>query len=298
MAPRQCTDELEALLAPYAREVEADLVLWMVEPDTPPELAEAMEYCVLGGGKRLRPALVLLSAEAVGAPANDELTRRAAVAVELVHCYSLVHDDLPAMDNDTLRRGRPTAHVKFCEAMAILVGDALLSRAFGVLTECGDQKSNLLAAELARAAGSAGMIAGQAADMGLCRIPDGLEGLVFTNTRKTAALIRSAARMGAICAQADKPQLSAISEYAHSLGLAFQLADDLLDVVGSADKLGKTPGKDAQAGKRTYVEQVGLDQARCVAQELTDQAVEALQPFGPAGEKLTELATLLAERNR
>jgi len=291
-------ESLSDLLAPHAARVERDLEAWIVEPDVPQTLAEAMRYCVLGGGKRLRPGLVFLSAEAAGGRAAAPCARRCAVAVELVHCYSLVHDDLPAMDDDSLRRGRPTAHVRFGEAMAILVGDALLTRAFGLLAETDPPVARRLLAELAAGAGPAGMIAGQVADMDLCPVPDGLEGLRYIHLHKTAALIRAAARMGAIGAGAPAPVLEAISEYARSLGLVFQLVDDLLDVIGEAAELGKTAGKDAARGKRTHAAEVGLEEARRLAERLTGEAVEALGPLGRRGVRLRRLAELLVERTR
>ncbi len=290
------TASLNDLLAPCARQTEADIDAWLVEPGVPERLAEAMRYCALGGGKRLRPALVRMAAESVGGDPADELTRRAAVAVELVHTYSLVHDDLPAMDDDTLRRGRPTAHVLFGESMAILAGDALLTRAFGVLAESDNPLAARLGGELATAAGPAGMIAGQVADMNLCRLPDGIEALRYIHLHKTAALIRGATRMGAISGGADDDALAALSDYGEALGLAFQMIDDLLDVVGDAARLGKTPGKDAAAGKRTYVAEAGLDEARRLAEHKTAEAVAALAPLGDAAAGCRRLAELLAER--
>ncbi len=325
MTTKQQTDALGALLEPYSRRVEAQLEAGAVEAGCPAELAEAIRYSVLGGGKRLRPALVYMAAEAcspavrrsglvvppsgglpdalTGALRTSDLTDRAAVAVELVHCYSLVHDDLPAMDDDVLRRGRPTVHVKFGEAMAILAGDALLTRAFAVLVEAPSpyslpsrERGAELVAELAVAAGQAGMIAGQVADMDLCRTPGGLDGLKYIHTRKTGAVIRAAARMGAISAGASSEALAALTAYAENIGLAFQVYDDVLDVTGSAAGLGKTPGKDAAAGKRTYVSQLGLDPSRALAARLTQAAITALEPLGQNGRYLIELARLLAER--
>jgi geranylgeranyl pyrophosphate synthase len=296
MAQRNCADTLDDYLAPLALAVEEDLALWLVESQTPTELAQAMRYCVLGGGKRLRPALVLLTAQSLGASPDDELARRCAAAVEYLHTYSLVHDDLPAMDDDTLRRGRPTAHVQFGEAMAVLAGDALLTRAFGVIAESPRGPVRELTLELARAGGCAGMIAGQVADMGLCAVAPGAEGADYIHARKTAALIRAAARMGAIAAGASQAQLAAIGDYGLSLGLAFQLVDDLLDVSGQAAQLGKTPGKDAHAGKRTHASEIGLDASRRLAGKLTRRAVESLAPLGGAGEQLARLAQLLADR--
>jgi farnesyl diphosphate synthase len=289
-------DQLDQLLQPYAERVDSDLRLWLIEPGTPGELAEAMSYCVLGGGKRLRPALVHRAAEALGDGQADELTRRAAVAVEMVHAYSLVHDDLPAMDDDAMRRGRPTAHVRFGEAMAILAGDALLTRAFGVLAEAADTRSAKLVDELTRAAGPAGMIAGQVADMDLCEVPSGLEGLRMIHSQKTAALIRAAVRMGAICAAAQGAALSSVSEYGESLGLAFQLTDDMLDATASAGDIGKTTGKDARLGKRTHVATVGLERARRLGRQLTDSALKAIEPLGASAAKLRLLAELLENR--
>jgi len=292
----QPNETLSDLLSPYTEAVEADLRRWLPAPGTPGTLAEAMEYCVLGGGKRLRPVLVHMAREAAGGKRATELSRRSAVAVELVHCYSLVHDDLPSMDNDTLRRGRPTAHVRFGEAMAVLTGDALLTRAFAVLGEAGGGKSARVSAELARAAGPAGMIAGQVGDMGLCDLPDGEEGLQFIHMHKTAALIRAAARIGAVCAGAPAETLAPLSRYGEALGLAFQLFDDMLDVTASAEQLGKTPGKDAQAGKETHISRLGADRARQRGQELTATAVEALEPLGQGAARLVALAEAMAAR--
>lgn len=300
----KCKESLSSLLAPHAGPAEQYLTRWLIEPDTPAELAEAMRYCVLSSGKRLRPALVLMVAEAAGQEVTDELTARAAVAVELVHCYSMVHDDLPSMDDDELRRGQPTAHVKFGQAMAILAGDALLTRAFGMLAETlppprgqeADERAILLVAELARGAGPAGMVAGQVADMGLCQLPPGLEGLDYIPLRKTGALIRAAGRMGAICSRANRQAIQAVSEYTEAIGLAYQLVDDILDVTAQADTLGKTPGKDQASGKMTHVAQLGLDRACELADELTARAVVAIEPLGDKGEGLRKLAKLLAER--
>jgi farnesyl diphosphate synthase len=214
----------------------------------------------------------------------------------MVHCCSLVHDDLPAMDDDTLRRGRPTAHVKFGQAMAILVGDALLTRAFGLLAKADDRRSGRLTCELARAAGAAGMVAGQVADMDLCQLPEGLEGIRFIHLRKTAAMLRAAARMGAICADADDKTVDALGDYAEAIGLAFQLFDDLLDVTGAAETIGKTPGKDAGADKRTAAAQLSLDGARKLGNELTDRAIASLESLGEKADTLICLTRLLALR--
>ncbi len=291
----------EGRLAPYAQRVQEMLDRLLVEPGAEAELDEAMRYCILAGVKRLRPAIVWLSAEAVAAgPSGVDLAaaERAAVAVELVHGYSLVHDDLPAMDDDTLRRGLPTAHVKFGEAMAILAGDALLTRAFGVLAEAPAHLAGALAAELAAGAGAAGMIAGQVADMGLSPVAGGLEGVQYIHGRKTAALIRAAARMGGVCGGADERSLLALSDWSQALGLAFQMVDDLLDVTASADEMGKTPGKDADAGKHSAVAVVGVQAAQKLVGQLSDRAVESLAPLGAAADRLRELTDLLVRRTR
>jgi geranylgeranyl diphosphate synthase type II len=295
------TDNLQDLLAPAARRVEAALTEWLTDPAVPAALGEAMRYSCLAGGKRLRPALVLLTAEAVAPPAQwraDPVP--AAVAVEMVHCYSLVHDDLPAMDNDTLRRGRPTTHVAFGHAMAILAGDALLTRAFEVLARRVSDKALAaeLVAELALAAGPAGMIAGQVADMDLCPVPEGLEGCSYIHLRKTAALIRSAVRMGGLCAGAAPDVLIELGAYGEKLGLAFQVADDLLDATSASAVLGKTPGKDAQAGKRTYPDLLGADGTTDLVARISQEACGHLGALGGRACALRQLAQLLAGRDR
>ncbi len=286
---------MQSLLSELAKSVQADLDAWLVAPGTPVQLAEAMGYCT-SGGKRLRPAMALLTAGAMGQDPPTELTRRAGLAVELIHVYSLVHDDLPAMDDDDLRRGRPTAHVKYGEAMAILIGDALQARAFELLTETDDAIAVQLVSELARAAGAVGMVAGQVADMDLCDVPDGLAGLEYIHTRKTGAMLRASARMGAIAAGADEPSLAAVTDFAEHIGLAFQICDDLLDATATSEQLGKTPGKDAETGKRTYLTVLGQEKAEALAEEHTRLAIDALDPLGPRGETLQRLAEKLLDR--
>ncbi len=295
------TNRIGDILAPYAEAVNTAMVSALCDEAVPATLAEAMRYACLNGGKRLRPALVMLAAETVAEKEHwlaDSLG--AAVAIEMVHCYSLVHDDLPAMDDDTLRRGRETCHVKFGEAMAILTGDALLTRAFEVLSG-GFADAGIamkLIGTLSAAAGPIGMVAGQVADMELCEVPPGDEGRRYIHLRKTAALLQGAVRMGGICAAANEAQLDALGEFGEKIGLAFQAADDLLDAVGSAQAIGKTPGKDAQTGKRTYAGELGIEQTRQLVTDLTDQACRALETFGPRAEKLRELTNLLAKRDR
>ena len=302
MADIKDASKLDELLGQYARRAQEHLARLLIEPGVPAALAEAMRYCILLGGKRLRPAIVWMSAEAVASGhqggVDADAAERAALAVELVHGYSLVHDDLPAMDDDTLRRGRPTAHVKFGQAMAILAGDALLTRAFGVLAEAPAALAGALAAELAAGAGPAGMIAGQVADMHLCPMPAGLDGVRYIHARKTAALIRAAARMGGLCGRADERAMAALSDWSQLLGLAFQMVDDLLDATANAEQLGKTPGKDADAGKCSAVAVVGAPAARTLVGELSGQAALALAPLGAAADKLRELTDLLVRRTR
>ncbi len=293
---KQPVQSIGELLSPYRERLAADLEQLLVEPGTPQSLAEAMHYCT-SGGKRLRPALVYMTAEALDADDEGDLISRAAVAVELVHSYSMVHDDLPALDDDALRRGRPTAHAKFGEAMAILLGDALLTRAFGVLAEADDDAGAArLGGELARWAGPAELIAGQAADMHLCDVPQGREGMEFIHLHKTASLIRGSARMGAICGRADSPTLERIDVFGRCLGLAFQIVDDLLDVTGETHKLGKPTGRDAEMGKRTAANELGVDRARTLADELADRAVSTLDFLGQKAHLLVELTHLLARR--
>ena len=287
---------LKQLLAPYAQNAERWLEQYLIEPGTPNELVEAMIYCT-AGGKRLRPALVQMAAKACEKENSDQnLMSRAAIAIECVHVYSLVHDDLPAMDDDDLRRGRPTAHIKFGEPMAILIGDALQTRAFSMLTENNSARSGQVVCALAQAAGPAGMVAGQVADMQLCQIPSGFEGMEYIHLRKTAAMLVGAVKMGAIAAGATEDELSAVAEYAEKIGLAFQLQDDLLDVTATAEELGKTPGKDAATGKTTVVSELGQSAARELVESLTEQAITALTPLGQNASDLISLAKLLINR--
>ena len=287
---------LKQLLAPYAQNAERWLEQYLIEPGTPAELAEAMAYCT-AGGKRLRPALVQMAAKACAKnDADADLMSRASVAIECVHVYSLVHDDLPAMDDDEMRRGRPTAHIKFGEPMAILIGDALQTRAFAMLTENNSSRSGQVVCALAQAAGPAGMVAGQVADMKLCAIPAGFEGMKYIHLRKTAAMLVGAVKMGAIAAGATESELNAVSEYAEKIGLAFQLQDDLLDITATAEELGKTPGKDAATGKTTVVTELGENAAREMVETLTEQAITALTPLGQDASDLISLAKLLINR--
>jgi farnesyl diphosphate synthase len=256
--------------------VESALQAWVPE-DAPAGLGEAMRYGVLDGGKRLRPLLVLAGAQAVNG--QREAALRAACAVELIHAYSLVHDDMPCMDNDVLRRGKPTVHVRFGEAQAMLAGDAMQALAFEVLTPEQGVDPALqarLCALLARAAGHAGMAGGQAIDLASIGKPLPEQALRDMHHRKTGALLRCSVLMGAACGRTDTKAWQALADYGDAIGLAFQVVDDILDVTGLSETLGKTAGKDLDANKPTYVSVLGLEAARRHADELRRAAQAAL----------------------
>lgn len=260
----------------------------------PSGLHEAMRYAVLAGGKRIRPLLCLAAGDIVGAPAR--VVRPVAASVELIHVFSLIQDDLPSMDNDVLRHGKPALHVRYGEAVALLACDGLLALAFQILSELplpGDVRAALVR-ELALAGGTGGLSGGQYLDIcgtGRRVAQDDLE---MMDRLKTAELIRAALRMGAMCgegpAQDKESVLHALGDYASHMGLAFQVVDDILDVQGNTDQLGKTAGKDALAGKTTYVSELGLDGARDLVHRLRAQACLAVGPLGPRAERLRELA--------
>ncbi len=262
----------------------------------PAHLHEAMRYAVLGGGKRMRPLLAYAAGEFADAdPANVDA---AAAAVELIHAYSLVHDDLPCMDNDTLRRGKPTCHVAFGEATALLAGDALQALAFTLLGESAMRASGAACATLAVAAGASGMAGGQAIDLASSGTTLSLSELQTMHRMKTGALIRAAVHLGAACGRPLAPEeLAALDEYAGAAGLAFQVVDDVLDVEGSAAALGKTAGKDAAQRKPTYVSLLGLAEAKRHAEALRAQALAPLAPFRGASRRLVELADWIVLRN-
>jgi geranylgeranyl diphosphate synthase, type II len=269
--------------------------------DAPPRLIESIEYSLLAGGKRLRPALVLESARACGAtdPRGSALLA-AAGAIELIHTFSLVHDDLPAMDDDDLRRGRPTNHKLYGEAMAILAGDAMVTMAFEVLaTDTEPAVGVRLAAELARAAGPAGMIGGQVLDMEGENQSLALEPLQRLHRMKTGALLVVACRMGAIAAgEGDSGKLRALTTFGRHIGLAFQIVDDLLDVTASPEQLGKAAGKDAGKGKNTYPRLLGVEESRREADRQLAEALAALDELGPSADGLRTLARFVVERDR
>jgi geranylgeranyl diphosphate synthase type II len=271
-------------------------------PDAPPRLLEAIDYSLMAGGKRVRPALVLECAKACGHGASSPAWRSAlaaAGAMELIHTFSLVHDDLPAMDDDDLRRGRPTNHKVYGEAMAILVGDAMTTMAFEILAADADPAVvPALIGELAGASGPAGMIGGQVIDMEEKTLPAQLADLQRLHRMKTGALLTASCRMGAIAARADAATLNALTAYGKHLGLAFQIVDDVLDETATAEQMGKATGKDAAKGKVTYPMLIGLDASRREAQQQLAAAIKSLEPFGSPAQGLRALANFVVERNK
>ena len=264
-----------------------------------PNLMQAMRYTIEGPGKRIRATLLMWCCQAVSGEVNDN-ARIAAAAVEMVHTYSLIHDDLPAMDNDDLRHGKPACHKKFDEATAILTGDALLTYAFEVLSERIDNPATAVAlvSELAKAAGPAGMIAGQMADLKAQKTKGTKELLEYIHTNKTARMFRAAAAMGAICGDADRQQYEALGEYGLKIGLCFQITDDILDVSSSSEQLGKTAGKDAKADKVTYPLVFGLEKSSQLARQLAQQALDKLESFGQEAVFLRQLAVEILNRKK
>ena len=300
LTKRMNPSELDQWSNRWLDHVEQALSRW-ISPDAPAGLGEAMRYSVLDGGKRLRPLLVLAAREAVANgvsnPALDEAALRAACAAELIHAYSLVHDDMPCMDNDVLRRGKPTVHVKFGEAQALLAGDALQALAFEILTPDASTIPEGVQARLCRllaqAAGHAGMAGGQAIDLASVGVALSEDQLRHMHRLKTGALLEASVMMGAACGAASEQALQGLLAYGRALGLAFQVVDDILDVIADSATLGKTAGKDAANDKPTYVSLLGLDEATSYAQSLLREALNALHDTG-----LTHTHTLaaLAER--
>jgi geranylgeranyl diphosphate synthase, type II len=263
----------------------------------PTELGEAIRYVLLAPGKRLRPRLVLLAAEACGGAIDDALP--AACAVEMIHTYSLVHDDLPAMDDDDLRRGRPTCHKVFGEAIGILVGDALLARAFEIMaTDVKPaERAARCCAALGHAAGATALVGGQASDLAGGVTGDDIPSLESIHRRKTGALISASLELGGIVAGATPPQLAALKTYGQNVGLAFQITDDLLDVSGSQADVGKRIAKDADRGKATYPQLLGIEESRDRAASLVLAACESVELFGKAAQPLVGLANFVRDRH-
>jgi farnesyl diphosphate synthase len=270
---------------------------------TPPRLRDAMAHAVLGGGKRFRPFLVVESARIFGI--SPERSAFTAAAVELLHCYSLVHDDLPAMDNDELRRGRPTVWKAFDQATAILAGDALLTLAFEILADPGTHSDPAVRSQLvlglARAAGASGMVGGQQLDLeaeASDSVLHAAAGVQAIQDMKTGALIRYSACAGAILASAPAAEIQALAAYGDAIGAAFQIADDLLDVGGTAAQVGKGTGKDAKAGKATWISLLGIDGARARLAQLEGEAAAAVSVFGARGDALVQAATFVVQRQK
>lgn len=300
MAPKETTTAHEDLFAPLPH-IEATLDTLSQHPSAPRGLVEAVRYSLLGGGKRLRPILAWHACVAAGGAGEDSL--HAGAAVECIHCFSLVHDDLPAIDNDDLRRGRPTLHKHAGEAMAILAGDAMTLRAFEILAEA--RPAHLPKLELIRelAHATSAMIHGQVWDT-LGGVPAGqtpLEQLRLIHRNKTGALIRASCRMGAMCARPGprfEASLASITRYADDIGLMFQVVDDLLDVTQSAEHTGKRTGKDIDAGKLTFPGVLGVEKTREHVEALKRDALAAIEPLGPAGRALADLCEHMSTRTK
>ena len=269
------------------------------QTEIPPRLKAAMAYMLQSGGKRIRSALVLWCCE-MTAGRVTAAAEVAAAAIEMVHTYSLIHDDLPAMDDDDLRRGRASCHKQFDEATAILAGDALLTLAFELpAKEIDDAETAVrLIRTLAEAAGPSGMIAGQMADLESEHAAGTMERLRYIHVQKTAKMFAAAAGLGAIAGGASERDVAALLEYGLKIGLGFQIADDLLDISASSAQLGKTAGKDAEQGKLTYPSLVGQAESRQLLARVTDEAIEAVEPFGPRAERLRQLAMEMQHRKK
>jgi geranylgeranyl diphosphate synthase type II len=290
---------LEAYLA--RRQLQIDRFLERSIPSSHPDkLTEAMRYSLFSGGKRIRPILALAASETVGGEASRVLPF--ACAIELIHTYSLIHDDLPAMDDDALRRGKPTSHLVFGEGMAILAGDGLLTEAFRIMAEAAAKpgadaaRSLQVLAEVAKAAGARGMVAGQAADLNAENRAADLPTVEWIHIRKTGALIRAATRAGALLGGAPADQLRRLTRYADGIGLAFQIADDILDAEGSPTVTGKHTGRDQARHKATFPALLGLSAAKERARELLHNSVRELRPFHERAEPLRAIARLVVGR--
>jgi geranylgeranyl diphosphate synthase type II len=265
----------------------------------PATIHKAMRYSLFAGGKRMRPALCLAAAQACGGEVGSALPL--ACAVECIHTYSLIHDDLPAMDNDDYRRGKLTNHKVFGEGVAVLAGDALLTQAFEIAAKAkgwSRYSHQAIILELAKAAGSLQLIAGQVADLEAEGKKVSAQQLKYIHERKTSALLCCSTRLGGISANCSPAQLEALTRFGYNVGLAFQVIDDILDVTQTSEKLGKTAGKDTKAQKATYPSIVGLDRSRAIAKDLTDRAFDALKPFKGKGVALEALAGYLLRRDR
>lgn len=289
----------EQPFAPWRDAIESTLDVWLNEaPPTQARLQDAMRYAVLGGGKRIRPVLAMAAAKAVGSVPDQALVP--GCAVELIHAYSLIHDDLPAMDDDALRRGKPTVHIAFDEATAILAGDALQALAFEILGERGEFLAETrlqMVRTLSRASGRSGMVGGQAIDLSAVGRQLQLNELQHMHRCKTGALIEASVRLGALASEtADTEMLDALQTYARALGLAFQVQDDMLDIEGATDTIGKPQGSDAARNKPTYPACLGIDGARTHLRSLQEEAIAALAIFGDSADPLRQIAKFVVTR--
>jgi geranylgeranyl diphosphate synthase type II len=300
MPEAPATRDLATRMAERRASVDGALDRWLPPPTEPPStIHEAMRYSVFAGGKRLRPLLALFGCEAVGGTADDAMP--GAVALELIHTYSLVHDDLPAMDDDDFRRGRPTCHKVYGEAIAILAGDALLTHAFHVLADqvaagVPAPRRLRMVAEIAVAAGSVGMVGGQTMDIQAEGKTLDPATLLTLHSKKTGALLRVSLRVGGLAGGADEAALGHLTRYGERLGLAFQIVDDILDIEGNSAEMGKTAGSDLRKHKATYPAVFGLEASRREATRLLDEARDAVRPFGKTGAMLVALAEFVGQR--
>ena len=292
--------ELDQLLHSYTQQVDAQLELIIPQAAGPAsKLYKAMRYSVFNGGKRVRPALCFAAADAIGA--SNSNTAKVAAAVEMIHAYSLIHDDLPAMDDDDLRRGVPTCHIKFDEATAILAGDGLQSLAFKQLTELADLPASInlkLIAILSDLAGCNGMVSGQAVDLASTGKQLSADELDYMHNHKTGALIEASVVMGALATdQATDTQIEALKQYSRAIGLAFQIQDDILDVESSTEELGKSQGSDSANDKATYTSILGIEKARSEAKRLYQTSIDTLSIFSTSADPLRALAKFIVHRS-
>lgn len=289
--------DLKEYLVEKRRIVNAALDRWCGDAESPARIVQAMRYSLMAGGKRLRPILCLAASEAVGGEAEAALVP--ACALEMIHTYSLIHDDLPAMDDDDLRRGRPTSHVRFDEATALLAGDALLTRAFEILSGNGDPANGMrIIHEIATAAGYQGMIEGQMRDLAAEGAALDADALAEMHSLKTGALIRASVAVGAIAGGAAPARIEALSQYSSRIGLAFQVADDILNVEGDPGVMGKATGTDRDRKKSTYPALLGLEGSRRFSRRLVEEALSAIAGFDDRADPLRAIARYVVERKR
>lgn len=289
--------EFKAELNVYVEKIDAALERYLKPADNPQKkIYEAMAYSVFAGGKRLRPVLLLEACNICGGDEAEAMPF--ACAMEMIHTYSLIHDDLPAMDNDDLRRGRPTSHIKFGEATAILAGDALLNKAFETMAQSGSANALKAIGIIAKSSGTEGMIGGQIVDMESEGKEIDLDTLRYLHSLKTGAIIRSACVAGAVLGGGDETAVRAMDEFAINLGIAFQIRDDILDVTGSEEELGKPIGSDKEQGKNTYVSLLGLEKSEELVAEYSAKAKAALTPFGDKAKFLLAMTDYLVDRKK